>query len=147
MRLINEKHLLPPAMLFKYITVPFCDSVQGNPFVLLQRDRFDYCKDVIAAHQGSWAEPSGEGRASPERRQRRQLPGAAERWWPALLQQSPAASAAAGGMQGLEVGDGCVGESWLLLRLCDFRGTELSPQPGSSVQKARSSRSIPRKRE
>lgn len=57
MRLINEKHLLPPAMLFKYITVPFCDSVQGNPFVLLQRDRFDYCKDVIAAHEAPGLSP------------------------------------------------------------------------------------------
>lgn len=53
-----------------------------------------------------------------------------------------------GGMiRGPEVDAGCVGESWLPPHLRDFRGTMLSPQPGSSTQNARSSRSIPRKRE
>lgn len=49
MRLINEKLLLPPALLLPEVTVPLCDAGQGNPSVLLHSDSFGSGEGDIAA--------------------------------------------------------------------------------------------------
>lgn len=108
-------------MLLKYGTLPFCDAVQGNPLVLPQSDGFEFCKDVTAAREAPGLSPPMA--AGPAR----------------IAGRCPGQPNGVGGTRGLEVGDKCEGESWLVLDSCDLRGPELSPRPGSSGQKAHSS--------